>query len=214
MRANLDFALAHRLRHNNPTFTTVTMRLTGSHVIGVESPSMLFLDPGGSSRDVYLPAITPSGGQVVTIFNTGVETLTVRSAGGTFIAALNTTEAAEFTSTTTDWYFRRNSTGTISYRIVDTSPTTILDSDSLVIVSRSGNGAFTINLCTLAAAAERPKYIAVWDDYTGDLTINAAGSETIYGSSSWTSVPLGPSHGGGILSFLPIAALNGWIVES
>ncbi len=213
MRNNLELALAHRLRNVNPSYATVTMILNGPHTIGAESPSFLFLDAGGSVRDVYLPAIIPGGGQSIRIFNIGDEALTIRTAGGSVVATLGADEVGEFTSSVSVWYYSRVSAGTVQYRIETSATVNFLASDVLVVVNRGADDPITVNLCSLIVAAGQEKHLAVWDNYASEMTINASAGETIYGLSSWSSVPLGPARGGGILTFVPILDLNGWVIR-
>lgn len=67
--------------------------------------NVLKLDPGGSARDVTLPAVDVYSGVMYRIVNAAdaAENLVIKNAGGDTIATVNQNEQAEVFSDGTDW---------------------------------------------------------------------------------------------------------------
>ncbi len=107
MRNRIEDAEAFKVRQTAPRYNTVNYTLTGPFVISPDAPNVFMLDPGGAARDVYLPVVVTGGGQEITIYNTGTEDISVRTAGGTLVTTLNTVSAAVFNSDPdgTTWHY-------------------------------------------------------------------------------------------------------------
>lgn len=115
MRDNIEQASAFKIRHTAPRYNTLTTTLTAAYTISADSPNVLFLDPGASVRDIYLPAIVPGGGQEIKIFNIGTLDLTIRDAGGVSLVVLALGEASEFNSYDGGWKYFKHSGASGAY---------------------------------------------------------------------------------------------------
>lgn len=83
MRSNLEGQRADGLIFNKMRFQTNVQTLGGTFTLLADSPTVQCLDPGGSSRDVVLPAEAASEGLMFIIVNRAdaAEDLTVEDDG-------------------------------------------------------------------------------------------------------------------------------------
>lgn len=96
MRSQLEGAdVSNCLMMEGNRFGAVAYTLAATFAIPANSPSVLFLDPGGAGRNVTLPA-SPKLGQWYRIYNTAdaAEVLTIQdSAGGALTPAITPTQS-------------------------------------------------------------------------------------------------------------------------
>lgn len=89
MRTNLENNRTRDQRHSGGRFTVVRQTLTGTYSIASGAPTLQFLDPGVSSRTVFLPPYLAEGGQLIWIVNAGnSKLLTVVDANGVSVATV------------------------------------------------------------------------------------------------------------------------------
>jgi len=71
--------------------------LSGNITVDLTYPNVCKLDPGGSSRDVTLPAVGTATGRIYRFINAAdaSENLVIKNAGGSTIATANQNEQAE-----------------------------------------------------------------------------------------------------------------------
>jgi hypothetical protein len=79
--------------------------LTGARVVTFADGNVLKLDPGGSGRDVTLPAEAESAGLRYMIINaaSGAEDLTVKDDAAATVGTVSQNEMAEFSCDGTTW---------------------------------------------------------------------------------------------------------------
>lgn len=86
MRANLEDNRAQSLRLSGTKYGVLESRLSGPLTVNPRGPQNLYLDPQGVSRQVFLPPITPGGGQQYIIKNTGSSgNLLISDSGGVLL---------------------------------------------------------------------------------------------------------------------------------
>jgi hypothetical protein len=102
-RINLDDSRLHKARLISSSHDSVVYLLTGDYIISDEGPSLLFLDPGVSSRTVFLPPIRPAAGQLLLIANRGVQNLNVVDDDGVPVITVSAGKSAFFISYLNGW---------------------------------------------------------------------------------------------------------------
>lgn len=98
-----DAAFLSHPRHVNPIGV---MTLAGALTLTAQYRQILRLDPGGSARDVNLPAVATSNGLSFEIVNTAdaAENLVVKNAGGATIVTISQNEKATVVCDGATWY--------------------------------------------------------------------------------------------------------------
>lgn len=70
-RVNLEANQVRKARHRSTTFGIAKVVLTGPLTIPDDGPSIWFLDCNGATRTVFLPRLSPYGGQYYVLINSG-----------------------------------------------------------------------------------------------------------------------------------------------
>jgi hypothetical protein len=191
-RVNLEHNLIYSPRIFGARHGQVQMNLTGSYVILSEGPSMFFLRPNGAERDVFLPPITPEGGQLYFIANTGVMfDLNIFYNNGTPLVEIAAGTMGIFVSSSSGtWSPVTQQTLTPPnvtpvQRSTTASPIVVAQNDEIINCSIAA-GAPT---CTLAPSASRNGKLVVFKDTGGNfqlhpLTVTPASGESIDGLPS------------------------------
>lgn len=91
--------------HKNFRFENITETLAANKTLTVESPTLQFLDPGGSARDLTLPAEADSDGLVFIIVNQSDDTeiITIKDDAGGTVCTPTQAEAAVLVCDGTTW---------------------------------------------------------------------------------------------------------------
>ncbi len=94
------------VEHGEQPLDSKTEMLSGSYEIFLGDPKMHILDPGGSGRNVFLPAVTGNKGLTYIIRNSAdaAEVLTVKNAGGDNICTPTQNETAIVWCDGAAWY--------------------------------------------------------------------------------------------------------------
>jgi hypothetical protein len=96
MRSNIDGSeIINAILKGGNRLGVAVHTLAAAHVLGADAPHVQFLDPGGSARNVDLPA-SPQKGDFFLIFNTAdaAEVITVRdNAGAGLTPAITPTQS-------------------------------------------------------------------------------------------------------------------------
>lgn len=93
-------------------------------------------------------------------------------------------------------------------------PFTIADGVGLFALNKGSPSATSL---TLPAVADRNGLLLIiidWAGNAGDITINAAGSETIMGLATWVLTSTGGAGFGAHITLKPSVDLDGWLVVS
>ena len=79
--------------------------LSGNLTVGLTHPNLMKLDPGGSSRDVTLPAVAGAVGRLYEIVNAAdaSENLVCKNVGGDTIGTVNQNEEGLFYCDGSSW---------------------------------------------------------------------------------------------------------------
>lgn len=208
MRNNLEHALSRGMHQQGSSYGHMTYVLTGDLIVPADGPMLLFLDPGGADRTVYLPALRQSGGQQIWIFNitTASYVLNVVDADGVAVVAVESELVTVCSANHSTWRpFALTNPASITD--VTTTPYTVLYGDTYIRSNIASNSVITLPL----AATRDGRAVRIIDasyqigtlGYT--ITINRAGSELINGQTSLEIV----SDGG---TFLLQPVTNGWDV--
>ncbi len=192
MRNNIEHIHARAIRHSSDKYGIVSATLTGIYRIPADGPSFHFLDPNGSDRTVYLPALSPFGGQQYWIVNLATATyeLDVVDVNGAAVRSLAPETVAIFISSQTGWKFASSLPDAIDYLAHELQdPTTVTTTPYVVTAERllrmNVGSAATV---TLPAASTRlsPRRNLIVKDISGavltsdrPITINRASTDVI-----------------------------------
>lgn len=201
MRTNLEHNLIQSARFLNASHGVVRFDLTGSFRIPGDGPTMYFLDPGASTRTVFLPSITPYAGQEYFVANLGAALhLDVVTAEGVAVRSLVGGETGVFISYRSGWRSVLGPSAAAldllnemlgwTRQVVTTATAVVAATDSEVVVNRAGAVTLTLpDAETWYAAHDLLTSFLLVQDISGaggtnNITINRAGSDTINGATS------------------------------
>jgi len=104
-RINLDDNLARNLRLSGASFNTVEATLQGTYRIANDGPQILYFNPNGTSRVVFLPQRDIMGGQLILIGNNGTDDRQLRifTPSGVELAQISNDETFIFVSLPSGW---------------------------------------------------------------------------------------------------------------
>jgi hypothetical protein len=160
MRSNLENNLAYKLRLQSTQHEITRFNLVGPFVIPPDGSEFQFLDPGASARTVFLPAISPGGGQFFMICNLSLtQDLNVVDSFGVAVATVQETQSMIFVSSRTAWSFLAALTA---------AQIALLTSIGPIFTQIS---AFTRQTVVGAAAVIAPTDIEVWVNFAGAVTL-------------------------------------------
>jgi len=214
---NLEHSVIWQPRLYNARHGQIVYGMTGSFVIAPDAPSMIFLDPNGADRDVFMPPVTPDAGQLYFIANIGnAFDLNVRSGGGTLLAPVKPLTVGVFASCRSIGWVTLTQPSVITptqlvQRRTTASPIVITGTDDIINCDISAVNP----TCTLPDSVARAGKPIVFKDVNGNfgahpLTITAGAGQPIDGM---TSIQLVNNY-----SYLRLRPLNdgtnvGWTIE-
>lgn len=199
MRANLEDNLARKLRLISPQHEITRFDLTGTFVIPTDGAEYQFLNGGLADRTVFLPVISPSGGQLFMISNVGATNdLNVVNSSGVAQATVQEGTSTIFVSSRTAWSII--STVTIAgaallasmlawtKQDVTSGTGTVAATDIEVRVNFAGAVTLTMPDAATWLAAHAFGDLIIKDISgaagTNNITINRAGADLIDGATS------------------------------
>lgn len=190
MRTTLEDNQAFGVRHYSAKYASVNQTLVGDYTILADGPTIHVLNPGGSTRNINLPALTEYGGQLYLITNVGPETITVRDSLGVTVTTLTDDQTGLFFSSASVWKFLK---GGVSLGDV-VGPGSSLDGELVLFDGLTGKvikpggvvvSAFAKTILDDADAATVLATIGAQPS-DSDLTAIAALTTTAYGRSLLT----------------------------
>lgn len=106
MRANLEDNLARKLRLSAANFSTIEAIITSAYRISPDGPQFFYLNPLGSTLDVFLPPIAKGGGQFYLITNTSISagSLNIRDGGGVLLRNVTSGTTNVIISSNISWH--------------------------------------------------------------------------------------------------------------
>lgn len=199
MRTNLEQALIDRPRILSPLHEILRFDLTGTFVIPTNGAEYQFLNGGLSDRTIFLPAISPTGGQFFMINNVGVTNdLNVVNSLGVAQATVQEASSAIFVSSRTGWsvlpVLSSASSALLTKMLLWSTQTitagtgTVASTDVHVWVNFAGAVALTMPDAAAWLTAH-PFSDLVIKDISGaaganNITLNRAGSDLMDGAAS------------------------------